>query len=187
MNQKLSKIPQLLLSELNDREQMLWQLLREREDFIAELKDEIARLKGEKARPKIKPSRLEPSNRSSEDEVEDQDESSENQEKKKRAGSSKRHKTKNLEIHETKIIKPSQTVPPNSEFKGYQDYTVQELIIKVHNVRSRMEVWKTPTGETLRGKLDQKLREQGHFGSTLKIFDKGTTKKTINETRNKIR
>ena len=34
------------------------------------------------------------------------------------------------------IIQPSQTVPPNSEFKGYQDYTVQELIIKPHNVRA---------------------------------------------------
>ena len=43
MSQKLTEIPQLLLSELSDREQMLWQLLREREEFIAELKDEIAR------------------------------------------------------------------------------------------------------------------------------------------------
>ncbi len=54
MNQKLTEIPQLLLSELSDREQMLWQLLREREEFIKELFDEIARLKGEKGRPKIK-------------------------------------------------------------------------------------------------------------------------------------
>ncbi len=43
MSQQLTKIPQLLLSELSDREQMLWQLLREREEFIVELKDEIAR------------------------------------------------------------------------------------------------------------------------------------------------
>ncbi len=46
MNQKFTEIPQLLLSELSDREQMLWQLLREREELIQELKDEIARLKG---------------------------------------------------------------------------------------------------------------------------------------------
>ena len=69
MNKKLTEIPQLLLSGLSDREQMLWQLLREREEFIAELKDEIARLKGEKGRPKIKSSRVEPSNKSSEDEA----------------------------------------------------------------------------------------------------------------------
>ena len=74
MSQKLSQIPQLLLSELSDREQMLWQLLREREEFIAELKDEIARLKGEKAQPKIQPSRLEPSGKSkSEPEAENND------------------------------------------------------------------------------------------------------------------
>jgi hypothetical protein len=93
-----------------------------------------------------------------------------NKEKKKRADSAKRQKTKNLEIHETKIIKPSQTVPPNSEFKGYQDYTVQELIINCHNVRYRMEVWKTPTGETLRGELEPKVRSSGHFGPMLKTY-----------------
>ena len=28
--------------------------------------------------------------------------------------------------HETKIIQPTEQIPPDSEFKGYQDYTVQE-------------------------------------------------------------
>ena len=156
MNQKLSEIPQLLLSELSDREQMLWQLLREREEFIAELKDEIARLKGEKGRPKIKPSRLEPSNKSSEDEVENNNEATQNKEKKKRAGSAKRHKTKELEIHETKIIQPSQTVPPNSEFKGYQDYTVQELIINVHNVRASYGGLDNPNRRNFEGRIRPK-------------------------------
>ena len=54
MSQQLTEIPHLLLEELNDREQLLWQLLQEREELIKELKDEIARLKGEKGRPKIK-------------------------------------------------------------------------------------------------------------------------------------
>ncbi len=171
MSQKLSQIPQLLLSELSDREQMLWQLLREREDLIAELKDEIARLKGEKARPKIKPSRLEPSGKSQlEAEAENDDSTDEKKEKKKRAGSAKRSKTKNLEIHETKIIQPIIPIPEGSEFKGYQDYTVQELIIKPHNVRYRLAIWKTPTGETLRGELDPQLRCCGHFGPMLKTY-----------------
>ncbi len=171
MNQKLTEIPQLLLSELSDREQMLWQLLREREKFIAELKDEIARLKGEKARPKIKPSRLEPSGKSnSEPEAENDGSTDEKKEKKKRAGSAKRSKTKNLEIHETQIIQPIIPIPEGSEFKGYQDYTVQELIIKPHNVRYRLAIWKTPTGETLRGELDQQLRSSGHFGPMLKTY-----------------
>ena len=42
-----------------DRETLLLQLLREREECIQQLSDEIARLKGEKGKPKIKPSRLE--------------------------------------------------------------------------------------------------------------------------------
>ena len=170
MSQKLTEIPQLLLAELSDREQMLWQLLREREEFIGELKDEIARLKGEKGRPKIKPSRLEPSKKLSQEEEENSDETTGKKEKKKRAGSDKRNKTKNLEIHETKIIQPITSLPPGSEFKGYQDYTVQELIIKPHNVCYRLAIWKTPTGETLRGKLDPNLRQEGHFGSMLKTY-----------------
>ena len=78
-------------------------------------------------RPKIKPSRLEPSKKASQEEEENHDEATQKKEKKKRAGSAKRHKTKNLEIHETKLIQPSQTVPPNSEFKGYQDYTASTI------------------------------------------------------------
>ena len=156
MNQKLSEIPQLLLSELSDREQMLWQLLREREEFIKELEDEIARLKGEKGRPKIKPSRLEPSKKSSQEEEENNNEATQKKEKKKRAGSAKRHKTKNLEIHETKIIQPSQTVPPNSEFKGYQDYTVQELIINSHNVRASTRYLENP----YRGNFERRIRAE---------------------------
>jgi hypothetical protein len=83
MNKKLTKIPQIQIEELNELEGLLWSLLREREEFIGELKDEIARLKGEKGRPKIKPSRLEPAGKSSQEEKENNQETSENQEKKK--------------------------------------------------------------------------------------------------------
>ena len=81
MNKKLTKIPQIQIEELNELEGLLWSLLREREEFIGELKDEIARLKGEKGRPKIKPSRLEPPGKSSQEEKENKQETSENQEK----------------------------------------------------------------------------------------------------------
>ena len=59
MSIKLTKIPDDLAEDLSDRETLLLQLLREREECIQQLKDEIARLKGEKGKPKIKPSRLE--------------------------------------------------------------------------------------------------------------------------------
>ena len=59
MGIKLTKLPELSSEDLSDRETLLLQLLREREECIQQLSDEIARLKGEKGKPKIKPSRLE--------------------------------------------------------------------------------------------------------------------------------
>ena len=59
MGIKLTKLPELSSEDLSDRETLLLQLLREREECIQQLSDQIARLKGEKGKPKIKPSRLE--------------------------------------------------------------------------------------------------------------------------------
>ena len=56
MGIKLTQLPELSCEDLSDRETLLLQLLREREEWIQELSDEIARLKGEKGKPKIKPS-----------------------------------------------------------------------------------------------------------------------------------
>ena len=56
MGIKLTSIPDSLAEDLTDRETLLLQLLREREECIQQLEDEIARLKGEKGKPKIKPS-----------------------------------------------------------------------------------------------------------------------------------
>ncbi len=96
--------------------------------------------------------------------------SPENSERKKRPGSVKRHKTAQLPIHETQIIQPTEEIPPGSEFKGYQNYTVQELIVKAHNTLYRLAIWETPTGDYLRGKLPDSVREQGHFGVMLKSY-----------------
>jgi hypothetical protein len=148
--------------------------VRELQERVGELSDEIARLKGEKEKPKIKPSRLEPKDKDSQSEEESQETSgeqnSEDQKKKKRPGSAKRKKTAELPIHESKVIHPLEEIPPGSEFKGYQDYTVQELIIKPHNIRYRLARWETPTGETLRGELPEAVRTNGHFGVMLRSY-----------------
>ncbi len=171
MGVKLTKLPELLAEELTDRETLLWQLLRERQERIGELEDQIARLKGEKGKPKIKPSRLEPKEKA-QNPVSDSQESSreDSKKKKKRPGSEKRHKTADLTIHETEVIQPSEEIPPGSEFKGYQDYTVQELIVRAHNTLYRLAIWQTPTGEYLRGKLPESVRAQGHFGVILRSY-----------------
>ncbi len=171
MSIKLTPVPQLSAEDLTDRETLLLQIVREREECIQELKDQIARLKGEKGKPKIKPSRLEPKEKGQKQEEDSQECPGEkNKAHKKRPGSEKRHKTASLEIHETKIIQPTEEIPPGSEFKGYQDYTVQELIVRAHNIRYRLAIWKTPTGDSLRGQLPQQVREKGHFGSHLRSY-----------------
>ena len=165
MGIKLTKVPEILASELSDRETLLLQLVRERDECIQELKDEVARLKGEKGKPKIKPSRLEPKEKDPKPEANAQETTSEDsQKKKKRPGSEKRHKTADLTIHETQVIQPNEEIPSGSEFKGYQDYTIQELIVRAHNTRYRLAIWKTPTGEYLKGKLPEQVRGLGHFG-----------------------
>ena len=164
-------IPDSDTEDLTDRETLLLQLLREREECIQQLEDEIARLKGEKGKPKIKPSRLEAKEKALTEQPNSQDNpSSEDKEEKKRPGSEKRRKTAQLTIHETKVIPPAEEIPPGSEFKGYQDYTIQELIIRPHNTLYRLAIWHTPTGEYLRGKLPESLREQGHFGVMLRSY-----------------
>ena len=171
MGIKLTKLPQLSCEDLSDRETLLLQLLREREECIQQLTDEIARLKGEKGKPKIKPSRLEPEKKAQgqQEEIEE-DARKDEPNPKKRPGSEKRQKTASLPIHETKIIQPTEQIPPEAEFKGYQDDTVQELIIRAHNTRYRLAIWKTPTGEYIRGKLPESLRTQGHFGVMLRSY-----------------
>lgn len=171
MGIKLTKLPALSPENLTDSESHLWLLLREREECIQELKDEIARLKGEKGKPKIKPSQLEPAKKAQgQPEETEEDAPQDGQAPKKRPGSEKRQKTANLIIHETKVIQPTEQISSDAEFKGYQDYTVQELIIRAHNTRYRLAIWKTPTGKYLKGKLPEEVRDLGHFGVMLRSY-----------------
>ena len=131
------------------------EMLQLQQEQIQQLKDEIARLKGHSPRPKIKPSALLSKA------------GKKNRKKEKRAGSTKRSKTKSLEIHESIKIAPAD-IPAGSRFKGYDDYTVQELVIKTHNTLYRLERWQTPDGTLIKGALPEGI--SGHFGTTLESF-----------------
>ncbi len=122
-------------------------------EHVQGLKDEIARLKGHKPKPKIKPSTLEKGGGTEAGEG-------------KRPGSAKRHK--DLEIHETVKVPPAK-VPEGSRFKGYEDFTVQDIILKPHNTVYRLERWVTSDGQQLVGKLPKEAGD-GHFGPTLVSF-----------------
>ena len=139
-----------IISELID-------YIKQQGDMIQKLKDELAELKGQKAKPKIKPSNLDKKTairRKTQD--------------KKRPGSQKRSKTKQLEINEDKIVQPA-LIPEGSVFKGYQDFIVQDLIIGNWNIRYRRARYKTPNGDYIIGGLPEHV-SQNHFGSTLTAF-----------------
>ncbi len=126
---------------------------------IARLKDEINILKGEKKRPVFKPSKLDKQT----DKQKNFNQGSCKPPKKKR---SKKSKTAQLTIHEDKVIKPDDPIPDGSRFKGYRDFVVQDLHIKVHNIRYRLERWDTPDNKTLTATLPSSLNQQ-HFGPHL--------------------
>ena len=117
----------------------LTQELQRQEEHIGQLEDEIAVLKGEKKRPRFKPSNLDEKSGA-------EDRKGDGSKAAKRPGSEKRVKTAELNIHEERTIAP-ELIPAGSRFKGYQDYVVQDLMIRSHNTRYRLERWQTPEGQ----------------------------------------
>ena len=155
----INRLPDISENEITPLIAALLEIIQQQSEAIQFLRDEIARLKGEKGRPTIRPSRLEkPSGAGNEDEKSSG----------KRPGSEKVSKTKDLEIHETKVI-AANLVPEGSVFKGYLEYTVQDLEIRLHNVRYRVECWRTIDGKHVRGELPQEV-SGSHFGTTVKSF-----------------
>ena len=76
------------------------------------------------------------------------------------------NKTAKRVIDETRIVKAS--VPPGARFKGYEDFVVQDLVLRPHVVRYRRERWVTPDGGTVIAPLPSGV--SGHFGGELRRF-----------------
>lgn len=150
---KISEIPE---PERTPLVVTLFETITILKDEIQLLKDEIARLKGLKPKPQIKPSKI--------DKPEPKPKSSDS----KRPGSEKRSKTAQIEIHETKII-PPEIIPEGSIFKGHQDFTVQDIIFRSHNVLYKLERWETPDGRSIVGRLPAEL-SGSHYGVDLQGF-----------------
>ena len=148
---KIPKLSDLPPDQVTPLVLTLLEICHHQQEQIQQLRDEIARLKGEKPKPKIRPSTLETPPRGKKGD----------RPKKRR----KRRKTRELSIHETVCI-PPEAVPEGSRFKGYEDFTVQDIRLELHNTRFRLERWETPSGERLVGKLPPELGG-GHYGPTL--------------------
>ena len=135
------------------------EIVRIQQELIQELRDEIARLKGDKPRPKIKPSVLEkgPGDRGKTGVGA------------KRPGSAKRKKNDKLEIHERRIVR-ADNVPAGSRFKGYEQFTVQGLLVEPHNTLYLRERWITPSGRQIMAPLPDEIGTLGHFAPSLHSF-----------------
>ena len=127
----------------------LREVVHHQREQIQALRDEIAVLKKQKKKPKIRPSKLTERNKEPRGKRE-----------------SKEHDVRPPD----RIVKvAAKDVPEGSRFKGYDDFFVQELVIKTETTQYRIERWLTPDGKLLVGELPAEVAA-GHFGPTLRSF-----------------
>ena len=143
----LSDLRRLVLSVLEENARLRVE--------VAALREEIARLKGLKGKPDIKP----PATPSGMDKGTDAAESA--------ARKNRRGSQSFRAAIEDKIVRAS-AVPPGSRFKGYEDFTVEDVRFEARVIRFRRERWVTPEGETIIAPLPEGVCD--HVGAELKRF-----------------
>jgi hypothetical protein len=160
------------LSDIQDENarQLIVRLLNLIEDLSADnrdaqaenqrLRDEINRLKGEQGKPKIKANTPKPPR---------VDYSSE-KERRNPKPHQKRAKKATLEIHREQTLEVDKaSLPPDAEFKGYEDVVVQDLLFRADNVCFHKEkYWAPSTGQTFLAPLPRGY--EGQFGPGLKAL-----------------
>src|SRR3954447_2192932 len=145
----LSGLPRAELEALAER------LLAENDalrQVVTELKAEVATLKGVKGRPEVKPSGMEKGAGSEPGAT--------------NRGRGGRGKADRLTVDEERVVEAE--VPAGSRFKGYEDFLVQDLVLRPHVVRVRRERWLTPDGRTVLAPMPAGV--VGHFGPALRRF-----------------
>jgi Transposase IS66 family len=147
----ISDLPRGELEALTER------LLAENAELkqaVAELRAAVAQLKGLKGRPKLKPSGLEPGTELKPGE-DANDRGTKSRPRQCRA------------IDEDRIL-PVVDRPAGSRFKGYENYVLQDLVLRPHVVRFRRERWLMSDGRMVTAPLPAGIR--GHFGPQLRRF-----------------
>jgi hypothetical protein len=109
--------------------------LRAAQEQIQHLQDENNRLKGEQGKPDITPNKAPPS----------PDHSSEH-ERQQPTERVKRGKRATIRIDREDVARVDRAIlPPDAEFKGYEDVVVQDIIIRTDNVLFHKEVFYSPS------------------------------------------
>lgn len=126
------------------------QIIESQKVEIQLLKDEIALLKGRSPKPKIKASTL--------------DGDILKKKLRTRKDRKKRQKKSTTTYQEVKL-KPD-SVPLGSKFKGYKNFSVQNIEIKSHTIIYRREFWISPEGKYIIASLPDEVN--GHYGVKLK-------------------
>ena len=142
-----------LIEQLNTRNKQL-------EEEIQKLRDENNRLKGEQGKPDIKANKNKgfKKNHSSE------------KERKIPKERKKRSKNESIKIDREEIVFYSQEqLPPEAQFKGYEEVIVQDILLKPDNILFRKEKYYSPkTRKTYLATLPTGY--EGEFGSGIKAL-----------------
>src|SRR5215210_174252 len=102
---------------------------------VQRLRDELARLKGEHGRPAITPTQRAPA----------ADHSSE-RERRTPATWRKPPKLPRLQITRVEVLEVDPALlPPDAEFKGYEEVVVQDIVLRPDTVLFRKAKWYSPT------------------------------------------
>jgi hypothetical protein len=148
--------------------ELVRQLLNLLEDVMADLRvaqaenqrlrDEINRLKGEQGRPPIKSNQPQPPST---------DHSSE-QERRKPKGWSKGRKIDRISIDREQVVQVDpDCLPPDAQFKGYEEVVVQDVVFRTDNVLFHKEKFYSPSQhQTYLASLPQGYH--GQFGPGIK-------------------
>ena len=160
MGTMTNQSPDISTLNLEELQKLVLGLMQDMAQLRAEnvlLREEIARLKGLKGRPDIKP----PSPPSGMEKG--TTDHANGKERSSRRRGLKQHRV----AQEDRIIKPA-NIPDGSRFKGYEDFTVQDLTIQARVIRFRRERWITPEGRTIIASLPTGV--DNNVGAELKRF-----------------
>lgn len=157
---------QAVIEQLQATNQQLQATNQQQQLRIEQLEEEVRRLKGLPDKPKRKPSPSSLNDPSSPPSASGKKKMPKTPDG-KRPGSAKRSKTPNLVIH-ANVPLLLDRLPDGTKFLGYQDFTVQDLLVEPHNTRYRRGRYQLPHGRIVIAPLPQDVTS--HFGPTLRQY-----------------